>query len=89
VSAVAEAYPRLAAVLPVDAGGEKRNRALRAVASYLDEGREQVTLREIAERARLEDPGRLWHLLPRLERDGLLVAEWSKSGKSARFGVLP
>jgi DNA-binding IclR family transcriptional regulator len=89
MTALADQLPTLAAVLPIDAGGSKRNGVLRALTSYADRGREAVTVRELAERAKV-DHGRVWHLVTRLQADGYLTVVWSKSGRSLlSFAVLP
>jgi len=84
MAAVAERYPTLARAVALPVEGEKRRKVLAAIAAFADEGYEP-SLREIAERARL-DGG--WQkaeaLVRRLATDGLLRVEWATVRKGRR-----
>ena len=81
--ATATKYPTVARVLRASIEGQRRRRVLAVIAAYLDEGH-APSLREIAERAKVDDWKRAQALVKRLEADGLLRVEWVKTPHRSR-----
>lgn len=64
---------KAAARLPID--GTKRRKVLVLIAAYADAGEKSPSIRELAERARL-DRLIVANVVDRLARDGLLEVDW-------------